>query len=130
MAKPKVVLLDDGYRLEVNGKVSEESDYGDPVELRAGGNHYVGFLTVSEEGQVETPLAAMVYRVYAEENVELVDESAGVDDEANDADEEDDTDDEEEPETTGETGEVLDKSEQDEHEVDEREIQKENNEHE
>lgn len=58
--------------LEVNGKRSEEADYGDPLELKAGGNHYIAFLDVDKDGEPISTLGAVVYRVQAEVEPELV----------------------------------------------------------
>ncbi len=74
MARPRLVLLEDGYRLEINGKSSEEVDYGEPVELHAGGNHYVAYVDVDEEGTPSSPLETTVYRVHGMEAAEVVDE--------------------------------------------------------
>jgi hypothetical protein len=58
MAQPRIVMLEEGYRLEVDGQSSEEADYGDPIEFQG----MVAFVDLDEEGNPCTPLNSLVYK--------------------------------------------------------------------
>lgn len=59
--KPKIILLEEGYRLEVGAAVSQDADYGEPIELEADGKAYIAFVDLDEDGAPITPLESSVY---------------------------------------------------------------------
>lgn len=61
MATLKLLHGSEGYSLDVDGEISEESEYGQPLEFTAGGKTYVAFVDLDEDGAPTTPLASLVY---------------------------------------------------------------------
>ena len=60
--KPKLIKCADGYKLEVGTETSGLTDYGQPVQLKAGGKLYVAFVDLDEDGEeCYTPLDDLVY---------------------------------------------------------------------
>ena len=74
MQKPKLVLLDDGYRLEIGDASSEVADYGSPVVLEHAGITYLAYAELEENGEMTTPLDEWVYMVSGSVEPEIVEE--------------------------------------------------------
>lgn len=99
MAKPILVLKEDGYLLKMGGKESDEVDYGTPVALAADGKNYVAYVNLGDDGEPETNLEGLVYcgDVVEPEIEDLISESGNADE---DQDDDQDDDDDEEVEVT------------------------------
>lgn len=65
MVKPIVKVLsgDEGYSISVNGVMSGEEDYGNPVEVEVDGVMYTGYVEVDEKGDLTTPFPEFVFIV-------------------------------------------------------------------
>jgi hypothetical protein len=57
----KVLSGDEGYSISVNGVVSGEEDYGNPVEVEVDGVVYTGYVEVDEKGDLTTPFPEFVF---------------------------------------------------------------------
>jgi len=94
MAKTQVELGPDGYRLNVDGDVSEVADYGEPLEFEHGGKTYFAFMDlmegVEESDQIESQLGEYVYTITPVQDAETVEVDGFGDEEEDEEDEEDD----------------------------------------
>ena len=103
MAKPKLILLEDGYQLVCGDRVSELASYGEPAELEVGDLRYLAYIDEDEDtGEMVTPLDSPIYTVYGPvEDVEIEDRAVGESEEVETAEESEpagDGDDESKPE--------------------------------
>lgn len=82
MAKPQVQILEDGYRLSIDGVTSEVHDFGDAIEMTTpGGKRYLCMVDLPEEeaesNEIECVLEHWVYQVTVlEADVTVVDDDA------------------------------------------------------
>ncbi len=74
--KPKIVFLEDGYRIEVGSAKSDDTDFGDPCELATGGKTYVAHVDLGKKDEPESSLpdGVWMYEVVDCEIVPLPDE--------------------------------------------------------
>lgn len=99
MAKIKLELGTDGYRLNVDGEMSEVTDYGEPLEVVFGGKTYIACLDLpegkDEAEDVESAFSEFLYVVTPVADVETVEVDFGEEEEEEDEEEEDEEDEEE-----------------------------------
>lgn len=92
-AKVSIKTLDDGYILVVDGEESEETEYGNPVEMTTTDGRRFFSLVEAEGKELQALTEYWAYEVMPVEDVPIVEAEEEEDDEDGDEDEEDDDDD-------------------------------------
>lgn len=96
LAKPKLELLTEGYRLRVGETVTEPVDWGECLDVEIGGKKYMAFLDLpdnAKEGDAADSVESKLTEFLYIDGVGIPEEDVEMEDVADDDDDDDDDDD-------------------------------------